>query len=40
MTWMVLAEAGVLLATLLIVRVSGYRLVRQGKVTASELEQE
>jgi len=30
-TWMLLAEAAVLIVTLLIVRSCGYRLFRQGK---------
>ncbi len=31
MTWMLLAEAALLVVTLLVVRAGGYRLVRQDK---------
>lgn len=34
-TWMLLAETALLLATLLIVRLCGYRLVKQGQGAAS-----
>ena len=34
-TWMLLAETAVLLATLLLVRLCGYRLVKQGQGAAS-----